>query len=247
MAFPITRSAFAGVQGTNSTSWTLTYPGAGDILDGGGSAIVAGDLIVVNIGADGAASAVSAITGYTSLFRASNGSVCHGETFVKIADGTETGTFTYGPSGTATEQGVWRVMVVKDWWGTIATGVEVSASATGATTTPNPAALNPTNWDVEDTFWRAVFAADDGRTGITSYPANYGINQNHDASGGSGGANMGSAGRNNAVASEDPGTFTKSGTGSAAAWVAWVIGIRPAAPPPPGGDAMPYIGGGYYP
>lgn len=226
MAFPITRSAVANVQGTNSTSWTLSYPGAGDILDGGGSAIVSGDLIIVNIGRDGS-TGTGTISGFTSLFdQPASGNVARGLTFVKVADGTESGTFTYTPG--ASEQGAWRVVVVKDWYGQISGGVEVSSAATGASTTPDPPSFSP-SWGSADTYWRAIFAADDGRTTISTYPANYNLYQNFDASGGSGGANMGSAGRQNATATEDAGSFTKSGTGSAAGWVAWTIAVRPNA------------------
>ncbi len=227
MAFPITRSAFAGSQGANATSWTLTYPGAGDILDGGSNAIEAGDLIMVNIARDGSAG-TGTITDYQSLFdSAASGNVARGLTFVKVASGSESGNFTYTPG--ASEQGVWRVAVIKNWYGTIANGVEASTAAVGANANPDPPNFDP-SWGTEDTFWRAVFAADDGRTNLDSYPTNYGIYQNADKSNGSGGANMGSAGRQNAVAAENPGTFTKSGTGATAGWVAWVVAVRPAPP-----------------
>lgn len=225
MTFPGTRSAFAGTQNVNSTSWALTYPGAGDILDGGSNAIEAGDLILINVGRDGT-TGTGSISGFTLLFDQAS-SANRGQTFAKVADGTESGTFSY-TSG-ASEQGAWRIAVIKDWWGTIATGVAVSASATGTSANPNPASLTP-SWGAADTYWRTVCAFDDGRRSITAYPSspdNFNLFQNSDASGGSGGAGMGSAGLDKNAASVDPGTFTLS---ASVGWVAWLIAIRPAPP-----------------
>ena len=226
MAFPSLRSDFANTQTSNSSSWTLTYDSL-TIQDGGGSTIVAGDLIMINIGRDGS-TGTGAITDYSLIFNQANGTACRGLTFVKVATGSESGTFTYSPG--ASEQGAWRIAVIKDWWGTIATGVEVNTVVTGTSANPDPGSLNPTNWDVEDTYWRALCAWDDGRPNVTTFPTNYTLFQNSDASGGSGGAGLGGATRTNAVASEDPSAFTKTGTGSGSAWVAWVVAIRPAAP-----------------
>ena len=225
MAFPSTRSASAGTQNTNSTSWTLTYPGAGDILDGGSTAIEAGDLILINIGRDGTAGTGS-ISGYSSLFDQASGAN-RGQTFAKVADGTETGTFSYSPG--ASEQGAWRIAVIKNWWGTIASGVAVSATATGTSANPDPGSLTP-SWGAADTYWRAVCAFDDGRRSISAYPSspdNFNLLQNSDSSGGSGGAGMGSAGLDKNAASVDPGTFTIT---ASVGWVAWLIAIRPTAP-----------------
>jgi hypothetical protein len=230
VTFPSARSAHAGVQAANSTSWTLTYPISGEILDGGADTVVAGDLIVINIGRDGT-TGTGSISGYGLNFNVAGGTACRGLTFTKVADGTETGTTSFAPG--ASEQGAWRITVYKDWWGTIATGFAVSTGATGASANPDPDTLNPASWDVEDTLWRAVCAYDDGRPTISAFPSGYTLNQDGDASGGSGGAGLGGASLQNAVASENPDTFTKTGTGSTADWVAWTIAVRPAAPPPP--------------
>lgn len=226
MAFPVTRSAFAGTQGTNATSWTLTYPSSGDIVDGVSSnSIEAGDLILINIGRDGS-TGTGAITDYTSIFDQASGTACRGLTFVKVASGSESGTFTYSPG--ASEQGAWRIAVIKNWYGTLA-GVEVSSAASGLSTAPNAPSLSP-SWGAKDTFWRVVCAFDDGRRSISAYPSspdNFSIYQNSDSSGGSGGAGMGSAGLTKNATSVDPGAFTLSASDD---WVAWLIAVRPAEP-----------------
>jgi hypothetical protein len=218
MTFPNVRSEVAGTQGSNSTSWTLSYP----------ATISAGDLLVVGIGRDGA-SGTGAITDFSSLYdQAGASSSCRGLVFVKVATGSETGTFSYAPG--ASEQGAWRVAAFKDWWGTISGGVEAGGTASGTSTTPStgmpdPGSFDP-SWGTEDTRWRAQTAFDDGRTGVTAYPSGYTINQNSDASGGSGGAGIGGASIDSASASVNPGTFTVS---RSVGWVAWVVAIRPAA------------------
>jgi len=218
MAFPVARSARAGVQTSNATSWTLTYPGAGDILDGGGSAIVAGDLILINIGRDGS-SGTGSITDFTPLFDQTDGSA-RGLTFAKVAAGTESGTFSYSPG--ASEQGAWRITVYKTWHGTISGGVEALGGATGSSANPDPASASP-SWGSADNLWRAVCAHDSGLVTMTAYPTNYTLNQDGDQSGGGNGAGIGGASRQLATGTENPGAFTMSASDG---WVAWVVVIR---------------------
>lgn len=237
MTFPTTRSDQVYTQGTNSTSWSFDLSTL-VIRDGGGSQIVAGDLILINIGRDGA-TGTGSITGYNLIFNAAAASsTARGLTFVRVAtagDASSPPTLSYAPG--ASEQGVARVAIIKDWYGSgIAdgTGVHVSSStgATGTSANPDPDNCAP-SWagTTVDTYWRAVCAYDDGRPTATTFPTNYTIFTAGDASGGSGGAGLGSAGRQNAVASEDAGAFTLTGTGSSTEWVAWSIAIRPAVPP----------------
>lgn len=217
--FPETRSATAGTQTSNATSWTLSYPGAGDILDGGGTAISAGDLIVVNVGRDGS-SGTQSISGFTTLFDAAGDGACKGGTFVKVATGSESGTFTYTPG--ASEQGAWRVFVVKNWYGAIANGVEAGGSAQGTSVSADPGSFSP-SWGSGKAYWRASCAHDGGAVTISSYPSGYNIYPNSDESGGGNGAGMGAAGITADTATVDPGTFILSASEQ---WVAWTIAVR---------------------
>ena len=234
MAFPTVRSAFAGTQGTNATSWTLTLPDAthNDVDDASGY-VQNGDLILINIGRDGA-SGTGAITGYDLIFNAAApSSAARGLTFARIASSeTPGGTFSFAPG--ASEQGAWRIVVIRDWYGSghaDGTGVAVSSSTgnTGTSANPDPDQVTP-GWGSADNYYRAVCAWDDGRPNATSFPTNFTTNPNSDASGGSGGAGLGGGTRTNTSSSENPGTFTLTGTGSSTEWVAWTIAVRPAAP-----------------
>jgi len=105
---------------------------------------------------------------------------------------------------------------------------EVSTATTGTSVNADPGALNPANWDVEDTLWFA-FAALNGLSAttprITAYPASY-TNGRSDFAADGNGVTQGVARRENAVASEDPGAFTADTSG---AWRAATVGVRPAA------------------
>ena len=158
----------------------MTYPSSGDILDGGGSAIVAGDLILINVSQDGSGGN-PAITGFTRIFNDASSGANRGSTHVKIAAGTESGTFTYTPG--ANEQGVWRIAVIKDWHGTISGGVEAGGSATGTDANPNPGSFSP-SWGAADNYYRAVSSNDGGTRTYSAFPSGYDLYQNSDASGG---------------------------------------------------------------
>lgn len=220
MAFPEVRSSRLTVVGSNSTSWTIEFPQSpADIKDGGSDYVVAGDLILVSIGRDGNGTTASITGGFSTIFNNVVGTAARGITFAKVAAGTE-GNFTFT---TNSEQGVARVVVIKNWYGAL-TGVEVSANATGTDAAPDPANLAP-SWGAADTYWRAFAAHDSGLRSITAYPTNFTDNQNSDASGGGNGAGLGSAGNKLNASSLNPTAFTLD---SADDWIAWVIAIRPS-------------------
>lgn len=123
----------------------------------------------------------------------------------KVASGAETN---FSLSLSSGESSASITYVIKDWDKNTAPAAGTSVKAT--TTTPNPPALNPAGWDVEDTLWIAVQCWDDGRTSCTAAPASYTglINQRPNTA--AAGVGVASAVRNNAIASEDPGTFTNN-------------------------------------
>lgn len=227
MAFPTVSAgdSQSGIQTSNSTSWTGTYP----------TNIVAGDLIMLFVSADGGG--VASATGFTQIqTRGSTGPANTISALALEAAGTESGSFTITIS--ASEQGCWRTIRIpaSQWFsGSIGSDTDSfrSQGANGGTSTnPDPPANNPTNWDVEDTLWIVFAGSDHGNTTYTGFPTNY-TQEDHSTagghaaeSGGAGGAGMGVAYRQLAAASEDPGTFTTDATED---WGALTIAVRPAA------------------
>jgi hypothetical protein len=190
------------------------------------STVDAGDLLMVLFASD-ANTSVTTPSGWTIPTNGTQtrGANAQGNVYVKVASGSEDGT-TVDFATTATEEAAAQVYRIKagDWYGTLA-GVEVANGGDfGATTiTPNPPALNPTGWGTENTLWIA-FVAGSSYTAVTTYPANYSSGAHNLSNTGTNGASASSAWRENAVASEDPGTFTMSTNSDG---VAFTIAIRP--------------------
>lgn len=217
MAFPVVADAVATAQTTNSTSWTIDVP-----------AHNAGDLLILAIGMDGAPtinslSAVGGTDAWTQRGNAANGTANRLAVYRCRATASRAAS-TVTLSLAATEQGVCRCLRITGAHPT--TEVAISASATGSSTTPNPAALDPADWATEDTLWIAYCNTDAAVT-ATAAPASF-DNLFSDVSGGGNGAGLHSARREQAVSSQDPGTFTLSATET---WVAFTVGIRPAPAP----------------
>lgn len=228
MAFPEVRSVSTGVETQNTTDWDVIY--VDTIIDGGGSAIVAGDLLLLTIGCDGAnRSFTNFVTGWASViptpFYYSDGS-CSLVVWRKIATGSETpgGLIGTGTGSTitcsASEQGAWRMTCIKNWFGTDA-GVAIQG-ATGASADPDPPSLTLPWGSGIDTLIRAI-GASDGSVTITAYPSGYTLNQFADHSGGGAGAGMYAAGAQVTTSPQDPGTFTLSGSDG---WAVATVGIR---------------------
>ena len=98
---------------------------------------------------------------------------------------------------------------------------EASATANGSSANPDSASLSP-SWGSAKASWFSVFSLNGART-ISSLPSGY-SNQVYQAAGAGGGATaIGSSNIDSAASSEDPGSYTVSGT---AAWNAWTIGVK---------------------
>lgn len=220
MAFPAVQTADTknGTVTSNSSSWTLTYP----------TNLASGDLIVALVAADGNPAPTWPADWVGSGL---GGGAVQAVTLLlgwKISNGAETGNFTLTLD--ESEQGGWRVFRITGWFGSGfgTTGVDGDGTSfdftlSGSSSTPDPPAHNPANWDVEDTLWIAVCAVDTSRT-VSVWPL--ADLQTADVSGGAGGATLGICMANDAVASKDPGTFTISASDD---WNAATIAIRPAA------------------
>lgn len=247
MAFPsvVAADTQSGSQTSNATSWTLTYP----------TNLVSGDLILAMISTDGDQSGNATFPAdWLPITFANQGT----ETLIwgkKKSDGTETGNFTV--TLTDSEQGVWRVVRITDWEGTLGTTwnsdtttgsvAMVLSEASGSSTAPDPGECDPTVVQIgwpgnEDVLWVALAGSDHGNTTYTGFPANY-TQEDHSTSGGhnqesggAGGAAMGVAYRKlNTAAGENPGAFT---TDANEGWHAVAFAIRPAAAAAP---RVPYV------
>jgi hypothetical protein len=178
MAAPVIQDADtkSGTVGSNLTSWTLTYP----------TNIQAGDLLLLLIDSDGS-NALNGGGGWTRIMAVSGLNTSGGTemtlaVLARIADGSETGTFSW-TVGANSEQGQWRILRITGWYGSglpaawtsgltnDGNGVAVSAIATVATggspnasNAPNPPAFNPANWNLEDTLWIAAMGWDHSDT-----------------------------------------------------------------------------------
>ena len=212
LAAPVVASVTETAFGTDTTNHHVNMP----------ATVNAGDLLIVLFTNDGDAT-VTTPDGWSPLASDANGSAVRLSVYYKIAAGTEGGT-TVNFATSASEQAAAQVYRITDWHGT--TPPEISPAVTGTGISPNPASLNPAEWDVADTLWLAVAGQDRGdQSGTTAYPAYYtdGISTLSSATTDS--CRTHSARRVLAAASEDPGAFTIPVTEE---WVAFTIAVRPA-------------------
>jgi hypothetical protein len=212
VAFPVEQVADrkTGVVTANDSTWDLTWP----------TNIAAGDIIIGVIASDGSPTGVFTNLTGPSTSCGAPGAAARMWIATHRADGTETGVFTETLS--ASEQGCWAVL--RFTGGHAATLPAVQSGDAGTDVNPDPASLNPTGWNVEDTTWLALYVSD-GTAAWSSDPAGYSTLHNA-LSGGANGAGLGIATLDSAVASVDPGAFTIDASQE---WGAGTVGIRPAA------------------
>lgn len=105
------------------------------------------------------------------------------------------------------------------------TAPEGASSTASTSTTPDPPSLNPAGWGTEDTLWIAANHRNQNQT-TTTYPTNYADNQEDAVSTGSSACSASICTRGLNAASEDPGTFTITGTGANVAAI--TIAVRPS-------------------
>lgn len=218
MAFPTVagKGTEYNTAGSNQTSHAVAYP----------ASISAGELLIMFFHKDGSG-AITWPGTFIEIYQTAAGGASHlsGAAY-RIATGSESGTVTVT---TASEQATARIWRITSWHGT--TPPECGTAATGTSANPNPPTLSP-SWGSADTLWIATCGVNGGPS-TSAYPTNYSGNQETADSGGSGAAGGAQASRENATATEDPGTFTTANQG----WTAQTIAVRPAAaatkaPPP---------------
>lgn len=227
MAYPTARSVCFQTETVNTASWDVYYPGASApniaILDGGSDYMVAGDILLLTIGCDGASRSFSNFSaGWTNLKSALSDGSASLNIWYKEVLGTETESGLIGLAATnitcsGSEQGPWRLTCFKNYFGS--SSIVCSTGNTGSGTAPDPDSVTLTWGTGPDTLVRAV-SANDGAVTYSAFPTNYDINQFQDSSGGGNGAGLASAGRQVNTSPEDPGTFTMGSDGWAAATVA---------------------------
>ena len=212
LAAPVVASVTETAFGADTTAHYVNMP----------ATVNAGDLLIVHFTNDESAT-VTTPGGWNLLASNANGSYVRLSVYYKIAAGTESGTPVNFVTS-ASEEAAAQVYRITDWHGT--TPPEISTAATGTSTRPDPASLNPVGWDLADTLWLAVAGQDRGdQSGTMAYPASYTDGISTLSSPTMGNCRTLSARRVLAAASEDPGAFTIPASEQ---WVAFTIAVRPA-------------------
>ena len=200
----------SGNSGANATAHTVNVPTA-----------VAGRLQLVGFVNDGdaTASVTTPASGWTQLFTQAVGTAARLTLFGHVADGTEGSTITVTTS--ASEGSAYVSGQIIDWYGTLATGVNVGTAATGTSANPNPPSLDPADWGAEPTLWISLYGWD-GNVAHTTYPADFTGHQATNRWANTSGCGIAMAARIQNVASLDPGTATIGSED----WVANTIAVR---------------------
>ncbi|MGD9157288.1 MAG: hypothetical protein PVG39_02685 [Desulfobacteraceae bacterium] len=145
-------------------------------------------------------------------------------TYAKKTDGTEGGTavnFSTSSSCTAAAQ-CYRIT---NWYEDITNGVNIYYTS-GSGANPDPPSLT-TAWGSDDNLWIAACGGYNDDATVNAYPANYTNGYGTISGGGvNNGCEVGTARRENATDTEDPGTFTLS---ESETWRAHTIAIRPGS------------------
>lgn len=220
MAFPVLASTTDTDFATSVTSMAVNMP----------ATVNAGDLLIALVEVRNAGTWSTVPSGWNAisgLSQAGGGSVGKLDGFYKIADGSEDGSTATWIASTGTSA-AWQVLRVTDWHGT--TPPE-AATASGDVTAANPPTFNPSGWDTEDTLWIAIAGHAAASTAAWSAaPSGYSGFAINGASSGGAAVCVANGYKESAAASEDPGTFTVSGSNRW--WAAATLAIRPAAAAP---------------
>lgn len=197
----------------------------------------AGDLLIaIFVGYNTSTGTNAAFSGWTTGWTefhdsATNGTLPIGMAY-KWSDGTET-TLSATQAATITGHCAMLVMAIPNAHGSTPPEAGSRASQPAGATLPDPAAFNPTGWDVEDTLWIAV--AGEGQSSATgswtglgaTAPTNYTDMARSTIADVLNSTQVGVCFRQLAAASEDVGTWGADTSNSLHAAV--VIAVRPMA------------------
>lgn len=225
MAFPAIIDVRQGVQASDTTSWSLTYP-----------TLAAGDLILFWIGQDGTAAGLPTATGFVTGADAGAASACRLCYGKALAVGTESGSFTVTLA--TAEQGCWKTCSVRGWEGTLGATFSTAATAdsnsgsveyvngtNGTSGTPDPPSSTLRLWGAEETLWFAAACTDNGSNLFTStLPTGYTVLGTSQANGQAAGATLNVAYKESVATNEDPSSFSIAPASDE--WAANVIAVR---------------------
>jgi len=208
VAFPTVESRTESTNLSNPTNHTINMP----------DTVNADELLIIVIAIAGAVMPQEP-TGWTDVSSGLRYGV-----FAKKADGSEDG----GTVTVTTESGInscAQTIRISGWSGDIS-DVEVGSIGSGLTTTPDPGSVTAT-WGSDDNLFIAFTCAENDDEEVTAAPTNYTnlLSTIIDGPANEGGS-VGTAYRELASDTDDPGTFTLSGSELANAGT---IVIRPAA------------------
>lgn len=211
--YPVVEATATSAQTTSSTTHTVTLP----------SGITSGDLLVIFIRAGGNSVTINTPTGWTLLTsRSSSGRT---SIFYRVADGTEGATRTITTSSSRfSAHNSYRISGVN-------TSAPISGGFTGSTS------INPPNsapgWGELRILWLAMAntrRTDNTLTQPSAYSSPIEATSIGSSSTSTNHIRLRTARRNLEASSEDPATFTSTGTLSAQH--AATVAINPAVPPP---------------
>lgn len=207
MTFPVVQTTNTGVnESANATSHTVNLP----------ASIAAGDLLLIIAEFLSNPGTVS-VTGWTFIQTDANGTAIFVSYLWKLATGSEGATATLTTSNSV--HGNYISYRISGWDGV--TAPATGTATTGSSSNPDPPSLTP-SWGAQDTLWIPV-EGHANTAAITTAPTNYTnlitISVNS--------SSVSSAQRQLNAATENPGTFTSSGTPNT--WVAQTIAIKPPA------------------
>lgn len=206
----VTADSKSGTQGTNATTWTLTWP----------TNLAAGDQIIAIVSADSNPT-ITWPAELTQFAGVASGTTVSLRVASGIATGTETGTFDITLS--ASEQGNWWVLRITG--NDDATAPERTTANDGLVASVNPDApsLTPT-WGSAENLWIAIASVDNGNTAVTVDPTNY--TALADLAGGATGTLLAVAHRLLTAATDDPSAWTID---TSRRWCTATIVVRPEA------------------
>ncbi len=189
---------------------------------------VANDLLFMFIFNDGGDDQ-SDPTNWTRL-DSNDGSSVEGGAYYLIATGSETGDIITDEGSFGVNNEEYAIHLIKipaaEWHGT--TVPEIATQAGGGTGTIDPPNLAPSWGSETDNIWFVAGGRDDDQ-GISSATANYSTNfATTVSSTGSGTCEVASSWRTNTAASENPGSWTHTGTDEEVK--SFTVGVRPPTP-----------------
>lgn len=207
MPTPVIASTALSVTGNNTTSHAVTMP----------AGVVSGDLLIIFMGLDGGGT-LTWPSGFVELIDVA-AQACHQGVAYKVSDGTEGASITV--TSTASEKSAHVCYRITGQ--SLVTNPEVSSTANGENTLPNPPALTPTG-GAKNYLWLVGWGGDGGTAFLTLFaPLSYSGSLTTSTVA-LGSCSVGTAHRALNAASENPSTFQRAGVEG---WIACVVAVHP--------------------